>query len=271
MDEYRQANHELWNEWADIHVESELYNVEAFKEGKNSLNTLELEEVGDVAGKTLLHLQCHFGKDTLSWARLGAEVTGADFSERAIGHARRLSEEIGVPATFVCSDLYALPDALQGQYDIVFTSYGAISWLSDIRGWARVVNHFLKPGGLFYIAEFHPTAYCFENRDVPGDTTLQLQYPYFYSPTPLRFETKGSYAAPDSDFQGIEYNWSHPLSDIVSALTEVGLRIEFLHEFPFSVDGSMFAGMEKGEDGYWRLKGQAIELPLMFSIRARKE
>jgi SAM-dependent methyltransferase len=272
VDEYVSANRTLWNEWAKLHFGSELYDVEAFKAGKLTLKSLELEEVGEVAGKSLLHLQCHMGQDTLSWARLGASVTGADFSEEAIRLARGLSEEIGVPATFVCSDLYTLPEALDGHegFDIVFTSYGALSWLPDMQGWARVIDHFLKPGGTFYIAEFHPFAYVFDNNDNgEGKTEMRLTYPYFNTVEPLRIETQGSYAV-STDFTGIEYYWPHSMGDIVNALLSVGLRIEFLHEHPFSVDGSMFAGMVRGEDGYYRLTGQKVELPLMFSIRATK-
>ena len=140
MDKYREANLELWNNWAEINVASETYNVEAFKKGRASLNSLDLEEVGDVAGKSLLHLQCHFGKDTLSWARLGATVTGADFSDRAIEIARGLAADVGIPATFVLSDLYGLPDVLEGEFDIVYTSYGAIrgcpTWKGG-PGWRR--------------------------------------------------------------------------------------------------------------------------------------
>ncbi|HKP53097.1 MAG TPA: class I SAM-dependent methyltransferase [Chloroflexia bacterium] len=269
MDEYREANRTLWNEWATLHVESQAYDVEGFKAGKSSLNSIELEELGDVQGKTLLHLQCHFGKDTLSWARLGATVTGADFSERAIAYARALSDEIGVPATFVLSDILDLPNALTGQFDIVFTSYGAITWLPDIRRWAEVVAHFLKPGGTFYMAEFHPFAYTFEN--TKEEPELRLTYPYFYSEQPLRFDTQGSYAAPDADYKGVEYSWSHSMGDIITSLASVGLRIEFLHEFPVSVNFSMFAHMEEDADGYYRLKGQKIDVPLMFSIRASKD
>jgi SAM-dependent methyltransferase len=270
MDEYRKANRALWDEWAQIHYFSPSYDVEGFKAGKLSLNALEREEVGEVKGKSLLHLQCHFGKDTLSWARLGAEVTGADFSERAIELARRLSEESGVPGRFVCSDLYALPEVLEGQFDIVFTSYGAISWLPDLTRWAQVISHFLKPGGFFYIAEMHPFAYVFENRDDPEDRELRLTYRYFNTGEPLRFETKGTYAEPDAEFEGVEYGWTHSMSDIINALLWVGLRIEYLHEFPFTVDKSMFAGLEKGEDGYYRLTGQKAEIPLLFSIKAWK-
>lgn len=272
MDKYREANRELWNNWANINAASKTYDVEAFRQGKSSLNPLELGEVGDVAGKTLLHLQCHFGKDTLTWARMGATVTGADFSDRAIEIARGLSAEIGVPATFVLSDLYNLPNALTGQFDIVFTSYGALSWLPDIRGWARVVAHFLKPGGMFYVADFHPFAYVFENEE--NGEGLHVVYAYENLPdSPLRFETQGNYADSEADYKGVEYGWNHPLGDIVTALTDAGLRIEFLHEQRYSVDGAMFKGLERSEDGYYRLKDPILReaIPLMFSIKAWRE
>jgi SAM-dependent methyltransferase len=146
MDPYLKSNRDLWDAWTELHERSELYDVEGFKQGKFRLNPFEKQEVGDVRGKTLLHLQCHFGLDTLSWVNLGAIVTGADFSEKAIALARRLSEETGIPATFVCSNIYDLPEALEGQYDIVFTSHGVLGWLPDIDAWAKVVAHFLKPG-----------------------------------------------------------------------------------------------------------------------------
>src|SRR3954464_11903705 len=154
-DEYIQSNRKLWNDWTGIHAQSEFYDVESFKEGKFRLHPIEKEELGDVRGKTLLHLQCHFGLDTLSWANLGAIVTGADFSDKAIDLARELSRETGLPATFICSNIYDLPAALEGQFDIVFTSHGVLGWLPDMPNWGKVVAHFLKPGGTFYVAEVH--------------------------------------------------------------------------------------------------------------------
>src|SRR5438874_1743175 len=147
MDEYRKSNLQLWNEWTSIHEKSEFYHLEAFKAGKSSLSDLEIKELGDVAGKSLLHLQCHFGKDTLSWARLGANVTGADFSDRAIALARSLSSELNISATFVRSDIYDLRRALSGEFDIVYTGGGALNWLPDMGRWAQVAAHFLRPGG----------------------------------------------------------------------------------------------------------------------------
>ena len=272
MDKYRKANLELWNSWAGINAASTSYDVAGFKSGKTGLHPLELEEVGDVAGKTLLHLQCHFGKDTLSWARLGAVVTGVDFSDNAIRIAHDLARELGISAKFVQSDLYELPNVLDGEFDVVFTSYGAIAWLPDVYEWARVAAHFLKPGGTFYIAEFHPFAAVLENRE--GSEDLYVAYAYTSPPEkPLRFETKGNYADPDADHEGVEYSWNHSIGDIVSALIQAGLRIEFLHEHHFSVEGNMWRGTEQGEDGYYRFKDpvQRDAIPLMFSIKAKKE
>ena len=178
MDDYKKANLALWNEWAHLHAGSAFYDVEGFKAGKTSLNPLEMEELGNVAGKTLLHLQCHFGLDSLSWARLGASVTGVDFSDQAIALARSLSQEVGLEAEFVCSDIYELPQVLAGQFDIVYTSYGVLAWLPDLKNWAAVIAHFLKPGGVFFIAEFHPFAMVFDNSETA--TGLRIQYPYFH-------------------------------------------------------------------------------------------
>lgn len=155
-----QANRRHWDELVSIHLRSEFYDVASFVGGRSTLLSIESEEVGDVTDKTLLHLQCHFGMDTLSWARVGATVTGVDFSGEAVKAARRLADEVGLAerASFIESNIYALPDNLSGQFDVVFTSYGVLGWLPDIEGWARVAAHFVKPGGFFYIAEVHPFA-----------------------------------------------------------------------------------------------------------------
>lgn len=266
--EYTKSNLHLWNEWTSIHEKSEHYDLEGFKAGQSSLNALEMEELGDVSGKSLLHLQCHFGKDTLSWARLGATVTGADFSDRAIALAQSLSRELNIPATFVCSDIYELPRVLPGQFDIVYTGGGALSWLPDIGRWAEVVAHFLRPGGTFYVLEIHPFSLIFENSQ--DDPELKLHYQYFQPPEPLKFDTHGSYAAPDADFHFVEYSWIHSLGGIVSSLINAGLRIEFLHEFPYTMHNTQFSGMERNAEGWWQVKGQKSEIPLMFSIKATK-
>jgi SAM-dependent methyltransferase len=261
-----QSNENLWDHWAELHAESEFYDVASFKAGRLTLQDIEREELGDVAGKSLLHLQCHFGLDTLSWARLGAIVTGVDFSEKAIALARSLSEETGIPATFVHSNIYDLPSNLSGQFDIVFTSYGALWWLPDIEGWAKVVAHFLKPDGTFLLVEFHPIASVF---DVDDSGDFRPMYPYFTRPQPMKFEVQGSYAASDPDYHGVEYGWNHSMGEYVTSLIAAGLRIESLREYPVA-NWRMFPMMEQGADGWWRLPGDMGEIPLMFSLKATR-
>ena len=183
-----------------LHVGSEMYDVEGFKKGRSSLSDIEVSELGPLIheGTTLLHLQCHFGLDTLSWARRGAVVTGVDFSGEGIATARGLADEVGLSAraTFVQSDVLALPDVLQGSFDVVFTSWGALIWIGDLERWAQVVAHFLKPGGTFYIAEFHP--YAFLLADDSSSDSLRIGYPYFQYGRPQRFDEPGDYADPEA-------------------------------------------------------------------------
>ena len=189
MDQHLEANRRLWDAWTPFHVASAFYDVDGFKAGRKELGPIELAGVGDVRGRSLLHLQCHFGLDTLAWAGRGAIVTGVDFSEPAIVAARALAAELGIDARFVVSDVYALPDRLAGEYDIVFTSHGVLSWLPDLAGWARVVARFLKPGGAFFVVDTHPFAYVFD--DERTDSELRVRYPYFPRPEPLREEKTG--------------------------------------------------------------------------------
>ena len=266
MDEYLNANRELWNAWTDLHEHSKFYNLPGFLAGETRLDSAELE-LGDVAGKSLLHLQCHFGMTTLSWARLGAQVTGVDFSDKAIALAQRLAQETGLAAKFVCTDLYELPHALSGEFDIVFTSHGVLSWLPDLGRWAQVIAHFLKRGGTFYIVEAHPFAYVFDDDDHATD--LRLRYPYFHTPEPGRFETQGSYADRDADYHSVEYYWTHSVSDIVNSLIAAGLRIDSFREYS-KLSWKMYPFMELDAEGWWHLPTRFPELPLMFSLRATK-
>jgi SAM-dependent methyltransferase len=273
MDEYLASNRRVWDAWTKIHLESAFYDVDSFRNGERPvrIKDYEREEIGDVTGKTLLHLQCHFGLETLSWARLGATVTGADFSPEAIAAARSLAGDVGIPATFICSNVYDLPAVLDGGagFDIVYTSHGVLGWLPDIDGWARVVEHFIKPGGMFYIAEGHPVAMAFENEGVePGE--LRLQYPYWTHREPISLEVHGSYADRQAPTDGlVEHGWDHGLGEIVTALAQAGLRIDFLHEFPFSIWNLDFT--VQGPDGRFRLPGDMDgRLPLSFSLKATK-
>ncbi len=265
MDNYLQNNKALWNEITPIHARSEFYDVEGFKKGKYTLHSIELEEVGDVTGKSLLHLQCHFGLDTLSWGRLGAKVTGVDFSEEAINLARSLSEETGIKADFICSDIYTLPDVLKGQFYIVFTSAGVLCWLPDLKRWAKIISHFLKPGGFFYIRECHPMIWIFD--DSPDAAELKVSYSYFHSAEPTKWEGDGDYTDRNAVVRNPSYEWTHSLSDVINALIGAGLKIDFLHEFPV-IGWQQLPIMKKGKDGWWRLQGD--KLPLSFSLKATK-
>ena len=266
MDEYSYANQKLWNEWTAEHENSPFYDLDGFKAGKERLKSIELEEVGNVHAQTLLHLQCHFGLDTLAWARHGATVTGVDLSDRSIALARSLSIELNIPATFICSDVLNLPDNLQGQFDIVFTSYGILHWLRDLKRWAQVIDHFLKPGGFFYIVEDHPFMRVFTSDSQLG---IKVENPYFFSEEPYKAESEGTYA---TNFQGkkrIYYLWDHSLGEVINSIIDSGLQIEFLHEFPFALRAK-FPTMVKGEDGYWRFTREHNMVPLLFSLKARK-
>ncbi len=192
MKEYVETNRKRWDELADIHYKSEFYNVKEFKKGGISISSLEIEEVGDVKGKKLLHLQCHFGKDTLSWARLGAEVTGVDFSSRAVELAQQLSSEIGIEANFIHSDVSKLDKTSlePHSFDIIYTSHGAIYWLPDLMEWAKIISYFLKPNGIFYIADSHPTGNIFDDE---CEDDLIVRYPYFHEELPLPTGQSGTH------------------------------------------------------------------------------
>jgi ubiquinone/menaquinone biosynthesis C-methylase UbiE len=274
MDDYLRANRRLWDAWTDIHVRSAFYDVQSFRAGGGReirIKDYEREEIGDVRGKRILHLQCHFGLETLSWARLGATVTGVDFSDRAIEEARRLAVEVGLEAeaTFVRSDLYELPENLDPDegFDVVYTSHGVLGWLPDIERWAAVAARFVRPGGFLYVTEIHPVAMAFENEGVqPGE--LLLRYPYWSHAEPISLEVHGSYADPDAPTAGLtEYGWDHSLGEIVTAVANAGLRLEFLHEFPFVLWKVDFA--EQREDGRYYLPGELDgRLPMYFSLKA---
>ena len=265
MDERLELNRQMWDERVPLHVDSTFYDVEGFLRGRNSLESFEIEEVGCVEGKTLLHLQCHFGLDTLSWARLGAQAMGVDFSKPAIEQARRLAEQLGLDAHFKCAELYAVPDILDQQFDIVYTSHGVLNWLPDVERWAQVVTAMLRPGGIFYLSEFHPISDPFAYDTEHG---LVAERSYF-TKEPTLEEESGTYAdLSAATTHNWSYQWTHTLGEIVTALVRAGLQIEFLHERPYTLF-PRFSTLERKDDGtYWFAEDRGI--PLMFSLRARK-
>lgn len=263
MDERLKANLDAWNLMTGYHAASPEYRLAEFKAGENVLKPIELREVGDVRGKSLLHMQCHFGLDTMSWARMGANVTGVDFSDRAIALAQSISAECKIPARFLHSNIYDAPNVLHEQFDIVFTSYGALCWLPDINRWAEIAASFVKPGGFFYIAEFHPLILMSDNRR--GMTKLENEISYFH--TAMRVDPPGPDYSDHTKIVSESHEWMYRLGDIVSALAATGLRIEYLHEFAECIY-QHFPFMKQGSDGMWHIEGDPI--PTIFSIKATK-
>jgi SAM-dependent methyltransferase len=266
VNEYIDTNRRHWDELVPIHVRSAFYDVASFKAGRSTLTRIEREELGNVSGKSLLHLQCHFGMDTLSWAREGALVTGVDFSPEAVRVAHDLAQELGIEGTFIESDVYKLPDALLGAFDIVFASYGVICWLPDFPRWAQIAALYVKPGGVFYLLDSHPAGNMLD--DDAADS-LKLRYPYLSSDTPLTFEDDGSYADRSAKLRNARtYEFTHGLGEIVTSLAGAGLQIEFVHEFPYA-GYQCLPQMQRGGDGFWRLSDNG-GVPFLFSVKARR-
>jgi SAM-dependent methyltransferase len=259
------SNRALWNEWTAIHERSEFYDLESFKAGGVRLRDYEIEEVGDIRGRSLLHLQCHFGIDTLSWARLGAEATGVDYSERAVTLARSLAEELGLDARFVLANVYDLPEVLDDRFDVVYTSRGVTGWLPDLNRWAKVITHFLRPGGIFYITEVHPVALAMSDTPPPRPA-----YAYWERTAPQSFPVAGSYADLTAEVSTpLEHSWNHAMSEIVQSLIDAGLTIELFREYPWCDWDLGFCAQH--DDGLWYLHDDVGgELPLFFALRARK-
>lgn len=259
MKNYLEVNRTLWDNRALHHVSSDFYDVPGFLAGKSSLKDIELDLLGDLKGKKVLHLQCHFGQDTLSLARLGAEVTGVDLSEVAIQKARELAEQTGLKARFIVSDVLALDQHLQETFDLVFTSYGVIGWLPDLQPWGKVVAQFLKPGGQFVMAEFHPLIWMFDKH------LKNLEYSYFNEALIIEKEAY-SYAGAK---EGLEaYCWNHALADVFSALLNAGLHIQDFQEYNYS-PYDIFEESVAVPNGF-QVKDQKNIFPYIFSIVAAK-
>jgi SAM-dependent methyltransferase len=261
VNEYVRANRVLWNEWTARDLTSAHHqDVATVRAGGLSLRSIERSELGDVTGKTLLHLQCNMGSDTLSWARLGARVAGIDLADTVIERARALADETGLPARFIHSDLYTLPEQLDEQFDFVFTSYGALCWLPDLAGWARIAARYVHPGGIFYIVDAHPATNALA-QDTGDETGMRFTVaaPYSHSAQPLTEESRGE----------IVYLWSYGLGEVVTALVEAGLRVEHLREHACTW-WQRFPTLVQDDDGWWRWPSTENTLPLLFSLRASR-
>lgn len=262
FDAYFDANRELWNQRTLVHKDSSFYNLSGFKKGEPALTPIELKEVGSVKGKSLLHLQCHFGMDSLDWVRKGARVTGVDISDTAIREAESLSREMNLDARFVCCNVLDTAEHVEEAFDIVFTSYGTIGWLPDLVPWANMIASKLKPGGFFYLAEFHPVVWMFD------DEFTHIQYAYENREI-IVTENQGTYTDREADIKGREYSWNHSISEVLNALLIAGLRLEFFNEHMYS-PYPCFRNMVETTPGKWEIRGMEGKLPMVYSLRAVK-
>ncbi|MEJ5962837.1 class I SAM-dependent methyltransferase [Pedobacter immunditicola] len=260
---YIAINKQSWNNRIDSHLKSDFYDVDGFLKGNSSLNDIELELLGEVKGKSILHLQCHFGQDTISLGRLGAKVTGVDLSDEAIKRANELAQKSNVNATFICCDIYDLPQYLTEQFDIVFTSYGTIGWLPDLDQWANLISRFLKPNGKFVFVEFHPFVWMYD------DDFEKIKYNYFNTGAIVETES-GTYADRDAEIHQEYVMWNHSMSEVLNSLIKNGLEIHSLDEFDYSPYNCFNKTIEV-EPKKYRIKHLGNHIPMIYSIKAEKK
>lgn len=260
---YLNINRNLWNQKVDFHIKSDFYDVSGFLKGNSSLNKIELNLLSDITDKSILHLQCHFGQDTISLGRMGAKVTGIDLSNEAIDQAKLLAEKSNSKADFICCDIYDLPNHLDKQFDIVFTSYGAIGWLPDLNKWAQIISNYLKPGGMFVFAEFHPVVWMFD------ENLEKIKYSYFNSGAIIETET-GTYANKDANIEAEFVTWNHSISEVVNSLISNGLEISSLDEYDYSPYDCFNKTVEISPNKF-RIKHLKNKIPMVYSIVATKK
>ena len=261
--DYLTLNRKLWNDKVDFHLKSDFYNVEGFRNGRSSLMELEKSYLTDISGKKILHLQCHFGQDTISFSKLGAHATGVDFSDKAIAAAQQIASEMHTDTRFICCDVYDLPNHLDERFDIVFTSYGTIGWLPDLDRWAKVISRFLKPNGQFIFVEFHPVVWMFD------DQFQSIAYNYFN--TEAIFEiTEGTYAEQSAPIKNENMNWNHPTSEVLNSLIQNGFSIDRFDEYDYS-PYNCFKGMTEVETGKFRIASLGNKIPMVFALTATKK
>ncbi len=259
---YFAINKQTWNNKTQVHTQSQFYNNQAFLNGLSSLNDIELGLLGDVKGKKILHLQCHFGQDTISLARMGAEVTGVDFSDKAIDVAKGIASELNVSAKFICCNVLDLPNALNEKFDIIFSSYGVIGWLPDLNKWANVISTFLKPSGKLILVEFHPFIWMFDNQ------LQNITYSYFNDEPIIETET-GTYADKQDTNKYMSITWNHPISDVLTALLKQNFTLQIFNEFNYS-PYNCFESMEEFEPKKFRIKSFENKLPLVYALEVIK-
>jgi len=260
---YIEINRNSWNNRTETHLKSEFYDHDGFLKGKTSLNEIELNLLGDIKGKTILHLQCHFGQDTISLSRLGADVTGVDLSNKAIESAKQIAKDTNSNAKFICCDIYDLPNHLDETFDIVFTSYGTIGWLPDLEKWAKIVSNFLKPTGQFVFVEFHPVVWIFD------DNFENISYRYFNSGAIIETES-GTYADKKADITQSYVMWNHGISEVLNSLIKNELEIKSLDEFDYS-PYNCFNKTIEFEPKKYRIAHLENKIPMVYSLVAKKK
>ena len=263
MENYLDINRKLWNAKVDSHLKSDFYFVDEFIKGRTSLNSIELDLLGDIKDKKILHLQCHFGQDSISLSRLGAKVTGIDLSDKAIEAAKDLAAKCGTDTEFIVSDVYDLPNVLHQKFDIVYTTYGTIGWLPDLHKWAEVVSHFLKPGGKLIFVEFHPVVWMYDN-----DFTF-VQYSYFNDKQIIE-TNEGTYADRTADVANEEVSWNHSLSEVLTSLLGENLQLQSFQEYNWS-PYPCFRHIEEIEKGKYQIPQFGNKIPLVYSLVAEKK
>lgn len=260
---YKEVNRESWNNRTEAHINSDFYDNDSFIKGKNSLNSIELDLLGDVKDKSILHLQCHFGQDTISLARMGAKVTGVDLSDRSIEKARELATITNTNVEFIRCDIFDLPKHLDKKFDIVFTSYGVIGWLPDIAQWASIVARFLKANGKLVFVEFHPVVWMFD------DDFKAIKYRYFNSGPILETE-EGTYANPYAPIQQDYVMWNHGMSEVVGSLLNQNMELNVLKEYDYS-PYNCFNGTIEVEPKKYRIEHLKDKIPIVYAIVACKK
>ncbi len=263
--DYLHINRQLWNARAAWHATHYYYYYgrKSFEQERHpTLNEIELVPLGDLSGQSILHLQCHFGLDTLSLVRLGAQAVGVDFSEVAIAEARQLAVQHRLAAEFVCCNVYDVPQHIEQQFDVVFTSYGVIGWLPNLEAWVRVVAHSLKPGGRFIMAEFHPVVWMFD------DNFTCLAYSYFKQ-DPIVKTLLGTYTDRQAPLKYESISWNHSLAEVIGALLHAGLHLAHLQEYDYS-PYDCFAHSMEAAPGHYQIRGLEGRIPMVFSLLATK-
>lgn len=265
------ANRANWDARALVHATSAFYNVERYVDDPHAISDVvawDREVIGDVVGLDLLHLQCHIGTDSISWARLGANVTGLDFSERSLHIARDLAARTNTTAQFVCADACTGHNVLSAEYDVVYASVGVLCWIPSFDDWARSAAACIRSGGRLYLRDGHAIQDTIDDRRTEGEVVCVGDY--FGGAAPYKDNAGYTYTGDDVKLRStLNFQWTHPVSRVLSALLANGLHIEKFDEMDW-LDSKAFPWMVQGQDGHWRFPGDRPRLPLSFSIVASK-